>query len=193
MSELLPANSTAQERAIADATARIGQVPVPVGDMWTPGAIPSTNLAWLAWAFSVDQWDPAWNDAQKRDAIQRSFSVHKYKGTIGAVRDALEALGYGVQVQEWFNQIPAGTPYTFDLLLEADQVGIPQEALAKIIEVVETTKNLRSHLGTIKPSAKSLSELFLAAAAGTGNEITVTNYVYSPILINELALVIPEA
>jgi phage tail P2-like protein len=189
MSDLLPANATAQERAVSLAIERSGAVPPVVREVWNPDTCPANLLAWLAWAFSVDEWDPAWTDAQKRGAIKSSIEVHRYKGTIGAVRSALEGLFYDVQVQEWFNQLPAGAPYTFRILLEVNQVGAPQAAFASLLNLLERTKNLRSHLDDIELIVKTPAGPKLVAASGVGSEIVLT---YEPprLVCNETTICI---
>lgn len=173
MSDLLPPNSTPQERALSEAIARIGDIPARVRDVWNPDTCPGELLPWLAWAFSVDNWDVTWNEAQKRDTVKKSLEVHKYKGTIGAVRDALGALGINVEVQEWFNQSPAGTPYTFNVYLESDQQPIGLNDVAKVLDVINSSKNLRSHLGEVVPMVRSQSTLYLGCAAVLGHEINL--------------------
>lgn len=177
MSNLLPENASPLERALAEAVARISDVPILSREVWNSQTCPSALLPWLAWAFGVDDWDTNWTDAQKRGAISASVAVHRRKGTIGAVKTALAGLGFDVLVQEWFNQIPAGPEYTFRLLLNVDQVGIPQEALARILSVVQSTKNLRSHLDIIVPSITTRGGPVIAGVASVGCELTVE---YSP-------------
>lgn len=186
MSDLLPPNATAPERAISDAIVR--DVATPIRAVWDADTCPASMLAWLAWAFSVDEWDSTWTDAQKRAYIKRSIEVQKYKGTIGAVKDALAALFYSARVQEWFNQIPEGNPYTFRILLEADQVGIEQTAINSLLTVLERTKNLRSHLDRIDLGVKSTAGPQLAVCTGMGSEITVSQYVPPPVIFNETAI-----
>jgi phage tail P2-like protein len=173
MSDLLPPNATAAERAISGAVARIGDVPTPIRGVWDADTCPASLLPWLAWAFSVDQWDANWSDAQKRATIKTAVAVHRYKGTIGAVRDAITSLGINCQVQEWFNQVPEGEPYTFRLILDADQESITQSQLERLALVVSSSKNLRSHLDTIVPGATSVAALSLGAFSMTGHEIEV--------------------
>lgn len=173
MSDLLPPNATKPERSLAETVARISALPVPVRDVWNPDTCPAALLPWLAWAFSVDQWDSGWSDAQKRDTIRTAVAVQRYKGTIGAVRESIAALGVSAQVQEWFAQSPEGAPYTFRLLLDANQVGIPQALLSKLLDVVESAKNLRSHLDTVTPGVTSEARLVVGAVAQAGHEITV--------------------
>jgi phage tail P2-like protein len=188
VSDLLPANATEQERDISLAIQRHADLPVPVRDVWNPDTCPADLLAWLSWAWSVDVWDPAWSELQKREAIKASLNIHRYKGTIGAVREALTVLFYQPRVQEWFNQVPPGAPYTFRLLMEADQQGITQEAALKLFEVVERTKNLRSHLDAIQVSARTTAGPKLAVCTGVGSAIQVTQYVWSPVICNETTI-----
>ena len=188
MPDLLPWNATPQERAVSDTVARVSNVQAPLRDLWNADTCPPGLLAWLAWAFSVDQWDNAWTDAQKREFIKRSVEVHRYKGTIGAVRDALGALFFDAQVQEWFNQVPAGDPHTFRILLEADQVGISQPAFAALFEVVKSTKNLRSHLAEVELSVRSVGGPHVVVAAGVGSEVCLTNFVWAVAVCNETTI-----
>lgn len=177
MSDLLPANATAQERAISDAIERAAAVPVVVRQVWNPDTCPSNLLAWLAWAFSADSWGISWSDEQRRGAIKASVAAHKYKGTIGAVREAMAGLFFDVQVQEWFNQIPAGSPYTFRILIGVSQVGASQTQMASLFDVVDSSKNLRSHLESVELIVSTPAGPYAAAATSIGNEITLTNYV----------------
>lgn len=190
MADLLPYNATPQERALSEAAARVGEVPVPIRDIWNASTCPPQLLAWLAWAFSVDQWDSTWTEAQQREFIKQSVEVHRYKGTIGAVEDALAALGIQAHVQEWFNQEPAGDPYTFSVELTADQTGISQADHAAIVEVIDRTKNLRSHMTEIALTVRSDAGPQVAMAAGVGHDICVSNFVPAVAVLNETAIII---
>lgn len=171
---LLPPNSTVIERAMELAAgARIEAVPVPARLMWSPQNAPSQVLPFLAWQFSVDTWDSDWTDDQKRAAIQASYVVHRQKGTIGAVRRALSALGLGLTIVEWWQESPRGMPYTFRIAIDVDQAGAEQGALTKILEVVNTSKNLRSHLNSVDLQVKTSGAEYFAAAAVIGHEITI--------------------
>lgn len=94
MTDLLPANSTPAERAISNAMARAWDIPAPAGLMWDPARIPAAYLPWLAWAVSVDHWDPDWPEATKRAAIAGSAAWHRIKGTRPAVVTALAQMGH---------------------------------------------------------------------------------------------------
>lgn len=172
MSNLLPPNATQQERALADTTERISNVPVPIRDIWNPDTCPWSALPWLAWAYSVDEWDQQWSEKQQRQAIKASYDVHRHKGTIGAVKDAMAALGFSAKIVEWFEQQPAGTPYTFKMLLTVAQEGITLSDINKLLAVIEASKNLRSHLDSIDLTITTQAITYMAAATSIGTELT---------------------
>lgn len=176
MSDLLPPNSTPAERALAEAVSRLGDVPVKVREVWDADTIPLPLLPWLAWAYSVDEWDSSWLETQKRETVKTALRVQRQKGTIGAVRQALAALGLSIVVQEWFNETPAAPPYTFRVYIETDQSPATQEQLTKALAIINTSKNLRSHLQTVFIIAKSQANVYFGAFVSVGNEITVENY-----------------
>jgi phage tail P2-like protein len=146
VSSLLPWNATAQERALDEAFARIGDVPLPIRAMWNPDTCPASHLPWLAWALSVDGWNATWTEAQKRAAIKASFAVHRIKGTAGAVKRALAALGYDTDLVEWFEESPPAAAYTFAVEALIDERGISAELYDELERIALETKNARSHL-----------------------------------------------
>lgn len=176
MSDLLPYNATPQERALAETTARISDVPVVVREVWNPDTCPSNVLPWLAWAFSVDDWDTSWTDEQKRRVIKESVYSQRIKGTIGAVTRQLAALGYEFQILEWFQQVPQGAPYTFNVYITSSQYPITPTDFQKILQVIDTNKNLRSHMGETQLIVKSEDRTTVGIVCGTGNKINLTNY-----------------
>jgi phage tail P2-like protein len=185
MSDLLPPNATPAERALSEAMARIADVPVIVKQVWNADTAPANVLPWLAWAFSVDDWDVNWTDQQKRNVIKKSILSQRIKGTIGAVRQQLSALGVEVEVIEWFNQVPQGAPYTFAMTITTSQEPLDKAGIANILKIVETNKNLRSHLTSTTVVASSESEVFTAAVTNIGNEISLTNYVSIDVSLND--------
>ncbi|MCP1605724.1 phage tail protein I [Pseudomonas citronellolis] len=188
MSSLLPSNSTALERAAAQVGVQATDLPVILRSLWNPETCPLNLLPWLAWAWSVDDWSDAWSERQKRDTVKQALAVQRIKGTIGAVRRALGALGLPVRVQEWFNQTPAGQPYTFRLLLDVDQGALTKADLVKVLEVVANTKNLRSQLETVLLTVTSQAELTVATVTTLGSDLSVSGYQKPRLVINEFAL-----
>lgn len=170
MSDLLPPSATRLERLAAAALVDGAELPVLLRELWSPEDCPAELLPWLAWAWSVDSWDDGWSNRQKRQTIAEALEVQQVKGTIGSVRRALAAIGIPSRVQEWHRQTPAGDPYTFRLLLDVDQDPMDQRGIFKILDVVEATKSLRSHLETVIQQITTRSTVSVGAAALTGHE-----------------------
>lgn len=190
MSDLLPYNATDQERALEETTARISDVSVIVREVWNPDTCPSNVLPWLAWAFSVDDWETNWTDEQKRQVIKQSVYSQRIKGTIGAVTRQLAALGYQIQILEWFQQSPQGAPYTFDVYITANQNPLTPNDFNKVLEVINTNKNLRSHLDKTQLIVKSTDDTTAGIACGTGNEISLTNYTRQIAALNDYNIIL---
>lgn len=92
---LLPPNATSQEVALDGATARLGDVPGPLRDVWNPDTCPSHILPWLAWAFGVDEWDSDWSDDAKRNTIRNAVMVQRRKGTVWSIKRVITDAGFG--------------------------------------------------------------------------------------------------
>ena len=144
MPDLLPPNATPQERALSLATDRLPGVPIRT--LWSPMTCPAAQLPWLAWALSVDQWDATWPDETKRQIIAASIEQHRQKGTVAAVRRALQRLGYEVEIDE-----KTGVAYTFRLrckIREGDTAGgaVVEAALNRAVQIALQQKPVRSAL-----------------------------------------------
>lgn len=173
MSELMPPNASQLERLAAEAGARATDLPVILRALWHPEECPAHLLPWLAWAWSVDDWSDDWSERQKRDTIAASLQVQQIKGTIGAVRGALGALGFATRVQEWHRQTPAGDPCTFRLYLDVDQNAMDQRGIQRALEIVERTKSLRSHLEIVIQQITTRSTVRVASVANTGHQTDI--------------------
>ena len=101
VAQLLPPNASPFERSLEQAMAFYGdERDVLVGDVWDPAACPVHVLPWLAWALAVRRWDPAWPEAVRRTVVARSVARHRIRGTLGAVKAALEDAGAIADVTE---------------------------------------------------------------------------------------------
>lgn len=175
MSNLLPPNASIVEENLDEALSRIENVPTPARTTINPDTAPAQILPWMAWAQSVDNWEIEWTEQQKRAVIKAAYAVHRQKGTVYALRTALEALGYDLIVQEWYQQIPQGDPYTFDVILTIEGSEIDAATFSKLLSVIEANKNLRSHLRKVKLIVESKAVLYTAAATISGHELEYKN------------------
>lgn len=164
---LLPPNASEFERALEQATAFMDNMPVPIRQYWHPDTIPVQQAPWLAWEWSVDSWDSQWPEQTKRSVMRDSFRYHRIKGTLRSVEEAIRALGSNIAVREWWQQEPAGTPYTFDAVVDAgagDSSGVLQEQL---INAINQAKPVRCHY-ELTVSGKSESSLNIYGYARCG-------------------------
>lgn len=83
------------------------------------------------------------NETEQRAIIKKSIELHRYKGTIYGVKEAMKAVGFADAVivehvdGHWAN-------FTINLLNEG--VGITTDTIANLIRMVEEYKNTRSNL-----------------------------------------------
>jgi phage tail P2-like protein len=171
MMDLLPPSATKAERALSLATGRA--VPVPNRTLWSPETCPEEILPWLAWALSVDEWDAAWPVPQKRNAIADSIAFHRRKGTVGALKAALERLGYEVEIDE-----DTGTAYTFRLLFNVAEGSaggnVLEAAVSEATAIALRQKNARSELvGTVYLAGNNAPPRPYAASAQTSGADTI--------------------
>lgn len=171
---LLPPNATRLERAIEDATARIGDITAPIDTLLDPATINADWLPWLAWALSSDSWDADWTEPTKRRAVAESIALHRIKGTRLSVETVLARFDQLVRIVEWHETTPRGVPHTFDIVLplivDGGALGGTRTTAAfaeAIIREVRRVKPLREHLRFVQSitAAGAIGILGVARAA----------------------------
>ncbi|MDR1350901.1 MAG: phage tail protein I [Zoogloeaceae bacterium] len=182
---LLPPNSTALERAVVAAADEERLAPEVIAQLWDAAACPAAHLPWLAWALSVDEWDEAWEEAAQRRVIAASIAIHRKKGTVGAVKQALAVLGHRGRLVEWHQTSPMGVPHTFQAEIEIDDRGIDDAAVAAIERQIIAVKPARSHF-FMRLIGTSRCNVRVAAALVHGEAITVW-----PLMLAETAAAPP--
>lgn len=116
---LLPSHATPRERAHAQVDARLDDRAAEAARITAlkdPSTCPAAYLPYLAWERSVDVWDPAWPEEVQRAVIAAAPLVHALKGTPAALKLALAALRIEAGLTEWWQMVPRGPPYTFEVL-----------------------------------------------------------------------------
>ncbi|WP_330925240.1 phage tail protein I [Candidatus Sororendozoicomonas aggregata] len=121
MSDLLPPSATPQERALASVSERLEQLPVIYRDLWNPDTCPAEFLPYLAWSFSVDEWNDDWPDHIKRQTVKDALYQHRIKGSRQSVENAIAAFNAQARIIEWWEQTPRATPHTFEVWMNAVQ------------------------------------------------------------------------
>ena len=141
---LLPANSKPLEHALASITAKLETIPVPFEIIWDVDTCPDCYLPFLAYAWSVDEWNDMWSPDTQRAVIRNSIWVHQRKGTLGAVKRALSAMNYDATFIEWWQKSPRGKAGTFSIEVHPT-TGIITDNLRQIRAVIDAVKRLSAH------------------------------------------------
>lgn len=168
---LLPPNATPLERALAKASA-MPHSPEEIRQLWNHRTCPLHLLPWLAWAWSVDEWDPAWTESQQRAMVDASIRLHKKKGTVWAVREALLRSGLeSVRVIEK----PADAEHWshFDVDIAVVDRPLTEGAIQRAHALIEENKAQRSVLRTLRTSMQSRGGMYFAMQLLCGTQTTV--------------------
>lgn len=166
--------ATPLELHAEQAGAEVSAAPVPLRQLWDPDTCPLELLPYLAWAFSVDRWDEAWDEATQRDVVRQSYFVHRHKGTIGALRRAVEPMGYLISITEWWQN--GKTPGTFEMVVGTLDTGITPEMYTELERVIDDTKPCSRHLTTLSISLETQGDILIAAASYDGDTMTIYPY-----------------
>ena len=102
----------------------------------------------LAYDFKVDWYGYDYPVEVKRRILKSSFYVHRHLGTKGAVETAIQALYPRSAVEEWFDYIEGGAPYSFRIVLDASEPSVPVSS-SDLLREINQYKSLRSHLDGI--------------------------------------------
>lgn len=180
---LLPTGATPLELHAEQASAEASAAPVPLRPLWNPDTCPPNLLPYLAWAFSVDRWDENWDDDTKRGVIRQSYFVHRHKGTIGALRRAIQPLGYLISVTEWWQN--GKTPGTFEMEIGALDTGITPEMYPELERIISDTKPCSRHLTQLAISLEVRGTVPVPVASYDGDTMTV--YPHQPDAIETAA------
>lgn len=141
--QMLPDGVPRERALLAAELARLARKkPEVIATIWDPWACPAALLPWLAWALSVDVWDPAWSEAKKRKVIAASPLVHRLKGTVGAIKRALAAFDVDARIVEWWEEVPSARRGTFrvDLIYRAGGPEFDATVQAQSIAAVRAAK-----------------------------------------------------
>ncbi len=109
--------------------------------------MPEDVIDLLAWQFHLDFYEPENMPVEKkRLLIKQAIAWHKRKGTPAVVQEIVSAIFSDGKTYEWFEY--DGDPYKF----RVECTDINQEAgtFQRLIDLVNTVKNTRSHLQAIR-------------------------------------------
>ncbi len=173
---LLPPNATQLLRDLESVFGDSFDLPTLNRYVVNPDLAPVHILPWLAWALSVDDWSDNWSEQIRRNVIKASVEVHRKKGTIGALKKALQAFNYtNVKVEEWFEY--GADPYFFRVFFDVNEPGFDVNILPQVQKVIESTKNARSHLENLRAYLSAEMGLLRLGSLIISKEITAIDSV----------------
>ncbi|HHJ4428206.1 TPA: phage tail protein I [Klebsiella pneumoniae] len=170
-SSLLPPSSTAWLRYTEAGTARLSAITVALRTLWTPTASPVDLLPYLAWALSVDRWDKDWPAERKIAAIQRSYWLHRRKGTRAAVRRVVEDMGFSATFAEWFEV--GDEPGTFRLEVDINETGLTAKTLAELNRLISDAKPVSRHPSQLNIAVKVRGDIWTGSTLCSGDIISI--------------------
>ena len=151
---LLPPNATALEQALEKAVAQAGDVPVNIRDYWNADTVPENLMPWLGWEWSVDNWNPEWNETARRNVLRDAFRYHRHKGTRRSVEDAINSLGRNISMKEWWEYTTSGPVHTFDAVMDTHSGSSSGILQTHLIAAIDNAKPVRSHY-TLKVATRA--------------------------------------
>lgn len=180
---LLPPSMTTSERAIEKVMAeRELGLELPIGTLWNAETCPPNILPWLAWAFSVDHWDASWPEGTKRNAVAASISIHRRKGTVRSIREALAAFGFGdAAIIEGYGGFQHTGALTYD---GAEDHGEPDHWAEYRVYLerpitIDQADQVKAILRNVAPARCRLKGLYFTQAANRYNAALTFDGAYS--------------
>lgn len=158
-------------RSAEAGTAKLSGITVAIRTLWTPTVCPVDLLPYLAWALSVDRWDKNWPAERKIAAIQRSYWLHRRKGTRAAVRRVIEDMGFSATFAEWFDV--GDEPGTFRLQVDVNEVGLTPKTLDELDRLIGDAKPVSRHLSRLDVISRTSGSIYMGAALYTGDIVTI--------------------
>ena len=134
--------------------------------------LPDAVLPYLAEMFSLteDGYNSCSTREERLELIKNAVSLHKRKGTIGAVEDLLAS--YGLICEIWNDY--GGIPHHFKIELNADNKGVNiYEAIEEVLTRLNQYKQLRAKLDEVSFSSLLSKTYYINTAVKTGVWITV--------------------
>lgn len=144
---LLPASVRANHIVAIDLLMkqRLDAIPLDALLVYMIDVVDESALYWLATQFDVlgyNGWKLADTVDKKRSLIRRAIELHRFKGTIWSIKEALRSVGYPdatitEHVTHW-----AG----FTIQLNIGDQAINADQINEAVAMINAYKNVRSHL-----------------------------------------------
>jgi len=172
--DLLPSTSTPLERALAEAGTLRGIDPDVIRTLWSADDCPPQFLPYLAWSLSVDFWEIATTEAQRRDLIRGAIQWHRKRGTPWAIKQALAA--FGIE-RLTLDEHPDGAHWAeFDAEISVFDRPLSEATYQQVTRLIEAYKPERSHLRKLLISVATRGAFKAACVTFAGDIVSIRPY-----------------
>lgn len=107
----------------------------------------SAQLDHMAIQWDASVWRENWQINIKRNVLNNIITEKRKRGTLGAVKAAIDAIGHFSSITEWWEETPRGTPHTFKVTanLPSYEGILDSELQEDLIALINDAKPVRSH------------------------------------------------
>lgn len=110
-------------------------------------SLTSEQLDHMAAAWDASVWRQSWPIQIKRNVLNTVILEKRKRGTLGAVKKAIETIGQYTSITEWWQETPKGTPHTFKVIASLNNYeGVLESDLQEdLFGLIDDAKPVRSH------------------------------------------------
>lgn len=107
----------------------------------------SEQLDHMAAAWDASVWRQSWPIEIKRNVLNNVIREKRKRGTLGAVKKAIETIASFTSLTEWWQETPKGTPHTFKVIASLNNYeGVLESDLQEdLFGLIDDAKPVRSH------------------------------------------------
>lgn len=107
----------------------------------------SEQLDHIAYAWDASVWRESWTLEIKRNVLNNVIREKRKRGTLGAVKAAIETIGSVTDVTEWWQENPKGVPHTFKITARINHYPgvLDSELQEDLFALIDDAKPARSH------------------------------------------------
>ena len=107
----------------------------------------SEQLDHMAAAWDASVWRQSWPIQIKRNVLHNVILEKRKRGTLGAVKKAIETIASFTDLTEWWQETPKGIPHTFKVIASLNNYeGVLESDLQEdLFGLINDAKPVRSH------------------------------------------------
>lgn len=153
LSQILPENIAKDSNVKAAAEALDSKLQAVSNEVDIPliyfrlNELSSEQLDHIAYAWDASVWRESWTIEIKRNVLNNVIREKRKRGTLGAVKAAIETIGSVTDVKEWWQENPKGVPHTFKITARINHYPgvLDSELQEDLFALIDDAKPARSH------------------------------------------------